>query len=71
MLHAVSTYCIASIAVNPKCDLTDLSLSPPAGPAVHEISDDRPGERGGGRFSPGGPHQDPGGNQRILRDCRQ
>lgn len=45
--------------------LTDLSLSP-AGPGGHEGTNDRPGERGGGRISSGGPQQGHGGDQRPL-----
>lgn len=43
----------------------------PAGPAGSEGPDGRPGERGGGRRSSGGPVRRHSRNQRTLRDRRQ
>lgn len=48
--------------------MTERCLPPPAGPDFHENSDERPGERRGGRRSSGRPHQGDGGHQRTLRN---
>lgn len=53
--------------------LTDLGLPPPAGPDEHADSDDRSGERRGGRCSTGRPQLDSGWSQRNIwiRRCKE